>query len=125
MKWILTALLLGCLLGNGCVIVRKGSNEPVEAKVRIESQALEGLHIHIEKQEDVPVPFDGRVVVSIPQFPPACETRLFGWIRINDEAAKRLVYVKRGDRVVKKISLDDFERLPVDGDGYRIMKAGK
>jgi hypothetical protein len=71
-----------------------------------------------------PVAADGRVIVDVPRLQRGCDTYLFDIIKIADGSPYnlRVIQLKRSDRVVSKLSLNDIGKLPLDEEGYHVLK---
>jgi len=118
-------LLTGALALAGCVLALPAYNQPFQEKVAVISPSPEAVQVRIDgsQQESIRVPADGRTIVQIPVLPRECSTYLLV-LRIKDRSveARKLIEFVRDGGVVKKISVNDLRRLPVDPAGYHELK---
>ena len=108
----------------GCVHALHPYNEPSQQKLHLESSKPQDYSIRVGDGVDIAVPTDGRVVVYIPRLERGCATYLFGIVKVRDSSSYDIpaIQVRRGDRTVRKLSLNDLAKAPVDGNGYHILK---
>jgi len=97
--------------------------------MRILSQSPERYSLHLETShpEDVPVPQDGHVSLTIPPFRKGCTVYLLG-IRVSDGYDPRkewMVEVRERGATVRRMSFRDVAKLKTDADGYRLIKVSK
>ena len=59
-----------------------------------------------------------RATVHVPAMGPGCSSHLFGVIQVYDKSpvAWRVVHVVRDDKIVRRLSLKQVSRLPVDDE---------
>jgi hypothetical protein len=119
----LAALLIGASV-TGCVYALRPSNLASQQKLRLETAAPQQYSVQVADKVEERVPPDGRIVVAVPPLERGCATYLFGLVKIKDQSPEnvRAIVVKDGDRVVKKLSLNDIAKLPTDGNGYHVVR---
>jgi hypothetical protein len=108
----------------GCVHALHPYNEPSKQKLCIQSARPQDYTIRVADQTDYPVPDDGRVIVDIPRLERGCATYLFGAIKIKDSSPYDVpaIQVKKGNRTIGKWSLNDLAKVPLDSNGYHLLK---
>lgn len=114
---------------TGCAYSLHPYSRPAEVKLRVKSMQPEDCTVRVtaaEPPSDYPVASDGQVTFTVPSFRRGCSTYLFGVIKISDASPERIqiVEVRRGQRVLRKLSLTQIAELPEDASGYRILKVG-
>ena len=121
---LFTSLLAVSTLTCGCVYALRPSNQPYLEKLRVQALTPQQYSIRVAEKVDYPVPSDGRVIVQIPVLDHGCATYLFGVIKVKDSSPKdvRAIKLERDDHVIKKLSLNDLGKLPIDDEGYRLVK---
>jgi len=77
-----------------------------------------------EKHKDYSVGSDGLVRFDVPSLPRGCAVRLFGAVKIADSRSEdvRAIHLMKDNKIVRKLSLNDISKLPVDAHGVRVMK---
>ena len=122
LRMLVSVLLL--LLSMGCTYALQAYNRPGPEKLQIITTRTGQHVVRIENRGDTPVGADGRVVVDVPTLPRGCSPYLFGVIKIGDGSPEGLsaIHVLRDGKVVRKLSLKEIHALPMDDDGYRIVK---
>ena len=117
-------LLAGCLALCGCVHVLRPYNRLSEQKVRVQSPNPQQYSVKVADEAAVPIPADGRITIQVPRLERGCAVRIFG-VQIKDYSAYDLpaIRLNRGKRTVRRLSLNDLSKLPVDEQGYRLLKA--
>lgn len=123
---LLSCAALPCLLTlAGCALALPGYNEPFDEKLAVLSSSPQVVEIRIagSQQESTRVPTDGRVVLHFPVLPRECSTYLLG-VRVKDRSveARKIVEFVRDGRVIRRMSVRDLRRLPVDQAGYHGLK---
>jgi len=108
----------------GCVHALHPYNQPSQQKLRLQSLGPQEYTIRVADKADYSVPADGRVVVEVPQLDRGCATYLFGVLKVNDSSPYDVpaIQVKKHDRAIRKLSLNDLKKLPTDTEGYRVVK---
>jgi hypothetical protein len=116
-------LLSICVLVSGCAIALLESNATSQEKLRIACARPEEFTILVAEKANYPVPPDGRTTLEIPRLPSGCATYLLG-ARVAGESIydAPAIRLKRDGRTVRKLSLDDLAKLPVDEQGFRVLK---
>jgi hypothetical protein len=120
------AVLLGGFL-QGCAFRLPGLTPPSAERLRIMATAPEMYAVHLETHQatDLPVPPDGRLTVTIPSYRATCGVYLFNSIKLkgeNDPLRSWSISVKRSGKTVRKLSVRQLRKLPVDSDGYRLVR---
>jgi hypothetical protein len=79
----------------------------------------------VAEQRDYPIPADGRLVLDVPRLERGCATYLFDKIKVKDSSPYDVpaIVLKRAGRTVKRFSLNDIAKLPLDAEGYHLIKA--
>lgn len=112
---------------TGCAYHLHPFSTPTVVKIQLQSERPERYVVRVTAKEpssDYPVTQDGRVTFTVPPFRRGCSTYLFDVIRLSDLRPEhtRVVEVRREQRIVRKLSLSQIEKLPEDESGYRIVK---
>jgi hypothetical protein len=115
---------LWVVLTSGCVHALHLYNQPSQEKLRLQSSSPQQYTIRVADKSDYPVAADGRVVVDVPQLERGCATYLFCVVRVKDSSPYDVhaIQVKKHDRAVRKLSLNDLAKLAIDAEGYRVVK---
>ena len=119
----LTAATLTLFL-SGCTYALHPHSEPVQEKLHLLGDHSGPYVIQVQDQGEIVVPTDGRVVVDVHALARACSVYLFGFIKTKNGAPERLpaIYILREGRVVRRLSLRTLHDLPLDPEGYRVLK---
>ena len=118
-------IVLGLVLSlSGCVCALQCYNKPGSEKLHVVAARRAQYAIRINDRPEVAVPVDGRVVVDMPVLPRGCSVYVFGIIKVTDGRPERVraVHILRDGKVVRRLSLRAIHDLPLDPDGYRIVK---
>jgi hypothetical protein len=119
--FILTLCL--ALFATACVNQLHPYNTPSQQKLRVQSPSPERYMVRVADIHDYPLSSDGHVTFDVPQLPRGCTVRLFGLVKVRDTRSEdvRAIHVMRDGAVVRRLSLTDIARLPVDSAGYHIV----
>jgi len=118
------ASLVLCVLLCGCVTVLHPYNQPSKEKLRLQSPTPQQYTIRVADKTEYQVAADGRVTVDVPQLERGCATYLLGVVKVKDSPSEDVpaIHLKKDGRIVRKLSLNDIAKLPVDDEGYRLVK---
>jgi hypothetical protein len=118
------SILVLCATLMGCVHADLPYNEPSQQKPRLDSPTPQAYTVQVADKAEAPVGTDGRVNVDVPRIGRGHKTYLFGVAKVNERFAEDIpaISVKRNGRTVRKLSLNELERLPPDSEGYRFVK---
>ena len=128
MKALILILVL-CLsaLITACAPIRYGTcgNAPSDQKLYLQSAMPQQYKIHVASREaqEYPVGKDGRVTFHVPSL--GLGTRIVrGSVVVSDNSPSTwtVIQIVKGTEVVQKLSLRNMEKLPLDGDGFRVLK---
>jgi len=110
-------------LVSGCVLALRPYNTPSEQKLHIQTAVVANLVVRVADTSRFPVSGDGRVVFDVPRLQRGCDAYLFGFIKVRDGSPETVsaIHVLRDERVVRKLSLQELAKLPVDAEGYHIL----
>ena len=120
---VIAALLIGCAYRLPAV------NVPSEQKLRLVAKSPQHYVIRLDayKVSEHAVAPDGRVTVPVPMLPRACGVYLFDHIKINGgtvPSKTRAFQVVAAGKVKRKLSLDEISKLPIDPEGFHLVKVG-
>lgn len=117
-------LLAACAAVCGCVHVSKPYNQPSEEKLRIQATNPQELVVQVDQRAGTPVPPDGRVIVNVPALERGCATYLFGVVKVKENSPYDVpaIQVRRGEHIIRKLSINDLAKLPVDEQGYLLVR---
>ena len=75
--------------------------------------------IRVADTQDYPVASDGRVTFDVPQLPRGCATYFLG-VKVSDSRSEdvQAIHLLRDGAVVRRLSLAQIDKLPVDAEGY-------
>jgi len=110
----------------GCVYRLHPPQFPSERQLRIVTPSPEHFTVRVAvgNPKEYDVASDGKVKLAIPAYREGCGPYLFG-IKLhskeNVEQAKTISVVN-GVTVVRTLSLNDLFRLPVDSEGYFVLR---
>ena len=109
---------------SGCVYALHPYNSAGAEKLRIVSARGGHYTVRIHDTSEVSVPTDGRVIVDVPALPRGCSVYVFGLIKIADGSPERVraIHVLRDGKVARRLSLEAIHGLPIDSEGYRVVK---
>jgi hypothetical protein len=117
-------LLICCLLAlTGCVHALHPQNARSEQTLRIQASSSERYTVRVDGGQNYPVAQDGRATFEVPPLPRGCAVYLFGLVKVSDSRPEdvRAIHVLRGTQVVRKLSLNQLVRLPVDTRGTHLL----
>ena len=117
-------VVAAALCVSGCVHALHAYNTPGQEKLHVVT-ARDGQYVvRIEDHTETVVPPDGRVLVDVPTLPRGCSVYFFGFIKVSDGSPEgvRAIQVLRDGKVVRRLSLRTIHELPLDSDGYRVVK---
>lgn len=119
-------VMLTAVVMSGCVYALGGHNETYPVKMRIDKPFPSDFRVLVASREMKTYYFDedGRVMFDIPSLGRGCRVYLLGCIKVADygATAKRATYIFEDENVVRALSIDDIQRLPVEKDGFRYLK---
>jgi hypothetical protein len=109
---------------SGCVQALHAYNTPGQEKLHVVIARSGQYAVRIQDHTESVVPPDGRVLVDVPALPRGCSVYLFGCIKLRDGSPERVraIQVLRDGKVVRRLSLRTLHDLPIDSDGYRVVK---
>jgi hypothetical protein len=101
-------------------------NLRVNLRVQASQPREHAVRAALDHPVDYPVAPDGRVEFAVPGFSNGCDVYVFGVIKTRDGAAEsaRVVEVRRAERVVRRLSLAQIAKLPIDEAGYSVVRIG-
>jgi len=122
-------VVIGMLL-TSCAYRLPASNFPSEQRLRLIAQSPQQYVIRVDAYQvsEHVVACDGRVTVPVPRLPRACGVYLFDHIKISGgtvPSKTRAIQVVAAGKVKRKLSLDEVSQLPLDPEGFRLVKVGK
>jgi hypothetical protein len=108
---------------TGCVYALHPGNPPSQQKLSLQTTSPTNYTVRVAGTNDFPVAADGRVQFNVPTLPRGCDTRLFGFIKLSDGSPERVpaIHVLKDEKIVRKLSLEKLEKLPVNAEGYYIL----
>lgn len=114
---------LPLLLLTGCVPALRPYNTPSQQKLDVRIATPTNCVVRVADAQTLPVAADGRVTFEVPRLPRGCDTYLFGVVKVADGSPEnvRAIHVLRNGKIVRKLSLTQLGRLPVDVEGYHIL----
>ena len=117
-------LLLLCVTITGCAIADGPYNPTSEEKVWIDTQTPQKYSIQVTNCPDSPVGVDGRVVLEIPHLKRTSTVYVLGLLPVYQTSPYETaaICVKKGDQTVRKFSLNELKKLPLDDQGFHIVK---
>jgi hypothetical protein len=119
------ALLGAAILASGCALALPGYNTPFSEKIVVLAPDPSAISVQIEDsgQGSLSVVEDGRVVVEFPVLPRECSTYLLG-VRLRDRSveARKIIHLVRDGRIVRKLSVNQLRRLPLDQQGFHRLR---
>jgi hypothetical protein len=115
--------LVFLLFLSGCVLALRPYNTPSEQKLHVQTAAPTNCIVRVADTSSFSVPEDGRVVFDVPRLQRGCDAYLFGVIKVRDGSPESVpaIHVLRGEKIVRKLSLQKLGKLPVDAEGYHIL----
>ena len=128
-RMIIVAALCLTMLGTGCAIVCGPVHTVPPQKLHVMAASPSIYTIRVATGDganaDSPVPPDGRVGFDVPIGSRYCTSYLFGFIKVSSPTPvekRRVIWVMRGEKVVRKLSAENIAKMPADSNGYRILK---
>ena len=128
-KFLLLATTCSILL-TGCIsFALLARNTPSQQAIRLLATAPENYSIRVDSgtSSTQAVGTDGRVTVSVPSLPRGCDVYFFN-IKVGGAESpfdQKVIQVVQGADIVKKLSLNDLTKLPIDSEGYRLLRINK
>jgi hypothetical protein len=123
---ILVALgLLFLTFTNGCIMMNQCGpyNAPSEEKLRVQSSKPEEYTVQVDGKNTFNIAADGRVVIDVPRLSRTGTLYvLLIPVSKSNPYKERSIYLEKNNRIKRKLSLNDIGRLPVDQDGYHLLK---
>ena len=109
---------------SGCVHALHAYNTPGQENLHVVTARDGQYAVRIEDHSETVVPPDGRVLVGVPTLPRSCSVYLFGFIKVGDGSRERVraIQILRDGKVVRRLSLRTIHEMPLDSDGYRVVK---
>jgi hypothetical protein len=119
----MTGLLGCCVFLSGCLVADGPSNKPSQEQLRIQSATTQEFTVTVADRISYPVPADGRVTIDIPCLGRGCTRYLLG-VKVRDFSSDDLpaIRIRKHDRTVQKLSLNQFHKLPLDHEGCHLLK---
>jgi hypothetical protein len=120
---LVISIVLPLLLLAGCVYALRPYNTPSTQQLQLRTTAPTNYVVRVADAQTFPVAVDGRVTFDVPRLPRGCDTYLFGVVKIADSSPENLsaIHVLRDGKIVRKLSLRQIERLPVDAEGSHVL----
>jgi len=115
--------LSSILLVTSCAYRLRATTLPRQFNLRLVTSSPEIYAIRVQ-QKEFTVAADGRASVQIPAVHPGCGVYLFGRIPVNhpvDPLRQKMILITSGGKTVKKLSVDELLRLPIDNSGESIL----
>jgi len=108
----------------GCVTALRQSNIPSQEKLRVQSPMPEKYLIRVADKTNYEVASNGCVIVDVPILEHGCTMYLLGIIKVMDSSPSNLsaIHLNKGHQTVRKFSLNDIAKLPIDNEGYHLVK---
>jgi hypothetical protein len=129
-EWMRPSFLLGIafplILGSlGCSYALPVPSPPFRERVRVVSPSPErySLRLATVRSEDLPVPPDGRLTLSIPPIQRGCTVHFLG-IKVSDgydPFKEWTIAIYADGKSLRRLSLTQLNKLPTDPDGYRLL----
>ncbi|MBK9140569.1 MAG: hypothetical protein IPM17_17745 [Verrucomicrobia bacterium] len=112
------------ILLSGCVNVMRPGSPPSQEKLRIETDHPEQFQAIIQKGGTYSVPADGRIVIDVPALAHGCTTYLFGVVKVADASSRNvpILRIMKNGKAKKTLSLSQLTSLPIDSDGYYVVR---
>jgi hypothetical protein len=116
--------------GTGCAYRLYRMVPSSQERIKIIASAPQDYVISVDtgKAEELQVPTDGRVDISIPSYRPTCGIYLFNEIKVGggvDRSNNWYVSASRAGNPVRRLSLRQIRKLPVDESGYHLLQLSK
>lgn len=121
----LATIALLALATSGCVVAMRIGSQPTEVKLRVQGKELDHCSVRVatESPKSYPLAPDGRVEFTVPTLYGGCDAYLFGFIKTRDGSPEKIPVVEllRGDRIKRKLSLNQIAKLPRDDAGCSVV----
>jgi hypothetical protein len=120
---LVTLFVLPLVIVTGCALALRPYNAPSTQKLSLQTQKPTEYAIRVADAESFPVPGDGRVSFEVPSLQRGCDAYLFGALKVRDGSPEniRAIHVIKSGKVVRKLSLAEVGKLPVDAEGYHVL----
>lgn len=107
---------------SGCVYALHGSEAPQKQTLRLQTAEPERYSVRVGEASTYPVDPDGVARFEIPELPRGCLVYVFG-LKVADERPQsgRTIYLMRDKRIVRKLSLEQFAKIPRDDSGVPVL----
>ena len=117
--------LIPLIAVGGCVLALPLYNKPFEERLILVSESPSAYKVVIDESdlEPIEVPADGRLLLRFPVLPRECSTYLLG-VRIRDRSveSRKLIHFVRNGIVVRRMSVKQLRRRPMDPLGYHRVR---
>jgi hypothetical protein len=122
----LIALVTLLALSSGCVYALRTGSQPTEVKLRLVTPQPQRHSIRIGSDNPIEraVPENGKVAFTVPPLYGACDVYLCGFIKTSDGSPEKIsvIELRRSGKMIRKLSLAQISKLPMDQDGYKLLK---
>jgi hypothetical protein len=107
---------------SGCATAVGPYNQPSHHKVRLDP-LQPGLWAVRVSDATYPLSQEGSVAFDVPRLERTCTTRFLG-IKVREQNPDDLplIQITKDGRTVKKLSIRKLENLPLDQQGFRLVK---
>lgn len=100
-------------------------NTPATYRVRLETKVPGEYRFDVQASQvlSFPVSSNREAVLNIPRLPRECCWDLFGLTLVDGSPnTRRLIWILRDGVLIRKVSVAELERLPVDAEGAIRLK---
>ena len=124
MKATLPSVAMIALTCSGCVYALNKYNQPYDTAIRIQSQDPEQYMVHVDADGgSIQTNANGTISVHVPRLPRACDVIFLGVPLTSRNGVDRdVIHVRKGTKLVKKLSINDLRNLPQDAEGVGLVK---
>lgn len=123
MRILRMACLFMVVVLSGCVYAMHMAEASQKQVLRVETATPERYAVRVGGASTYAVNPDGLVTFEIPERPKGCMVFVFG-LKVADERPQsdRTISLMRDGRIAKKLSLEQFSKLPRDDAGVPVLQ---
>jgi hypothetical protein len=111
----------------GCAYALHPVTPPAQVNVKVVANSPEDYRVRLRVNDphEYRVPADGRMTLDIPAYRAGCSASLFGIVNLpnrSDPYTAKTVDLLAGSKAVRQLSLKRIFALPLDVEGYHLLR---
>jgi hypothetical protein len=107
----------------GCFYALHCDSLLCEQRLHIEASQPSRYAVRVFEDEAIPVSDNGLVMFEVPRMMGKCSRIVIGVGKLDDgdPRNRKVIHVLRDGKVIRKLSLNSIEKLPLDEQGYHVL----